>query len=191
MLAYSRFKLLQLLLRAASFRTYARRRAFENPHYITTLFSGYSTMPSALAALSRGIISQAADLFNHGIYRHQPRSLRVAIVGPLQSRQHAKHCDQILLSDVQHQPDAILGLHRATQHHSQIFNLAALVVFLPGGLLAMICVFDSSSSIYDPQVIGAQGTAGFGDFDDGVRQHGRLYFRRSPGKLHLHIDVLD
>src|SRR5205807_3537351 len=33
----------------------------QNPHYTTTLFSGYSTIPCAFASFSRGITSQASD----------------------------------------------------------------------------------------------------------------------------------
>ena len=42
----------------------------------------------------------------------------------------------------------------------------------------------------DAQAVGLDGAAGFGDFDDGVRQTGdHLGFGGPPGKLDRHVDV--
>src|SRR6185437_12494828 len=35
--------------------------ALKDPHYMTTLFNGYSTIPCALASFNRGITCQACD----------------------------------------------------------------------------------------------------------------------------------
>ena len=60
--------------------------AGKNPHYITTLFSGYSTMPCALASFSRGITSQAGDSSITVFTASHSGSLRVEIVGRFQAR---------------------------------------------------------------------------------------------------------
>ena len=39
-------------------------------------------------------------------------------------------------------------------------------------------------------MIGPQGTAGFGDFHNRIREHGRFYFCRAPGKFNLHIHAM-
>src|SRR5581483_4122876 len=56
-------------------------RPFEHPHYITTLFSGYSTIPCALASFSLGITCQACDSSITVLTASHSGSLSVEIVG--------------------------------------------------------------------------------------------------------------
>ena len=50
--------------------------------------------------------------------------------------------------------------------------------------------FDAEDFVNDPQIVGAQRAAGFGDFDDRVSQRRRLDFRGPPGELDFSFDAV-
>ena len=51
----------------------------------------------------------------------------------------------------------------------------------------MSCVFDSSTVSRMRRRLARQGTAGLGDFDDRVGEHGRLDFGCAPRELDPYI----
>src|SRR3954454_24215863 len=68
-----------------------------DPHYKTTLFSGYSTMPSAFACLSREITSQAAPSSITVLTASQYSSLKCEMVGFCSAGKTAKTAGKLPL----------------------------------------------------------------------------------------------
>ncbi len=50
--------------------------------------------------------------------------------------------------------------------------------------------FAFEHGVNDLEVVGSERAAGFGDFDDGVGQHGRFDFRGAPTEFDLDVDAL-
>ena len=109
--------------------------ALEDPHHITTLFSGYSTMPVAFAAFSRGITSQHRLSSRMVFTATHALSLSVEMVGTVQRGKHGQHRLQVFDLDVEHQSDTALRFHRAAQHQRQVLDLLPLAGVGPGFLV--------------------------------------------------------
>ena len=85
---------------------------------------------------------------------------------------------------VHHQPHPPFGVQAGLEHQRDVLELFALP-----GIGVRLLVGDQTGRALqnlgdDPQVVGAQGTARFGDLHDRVGQAGRLDFGRTPGELH-------
>ena len=117
-------------------------------------------------------------------------SLRCEMVGRLKRGQHAEHGLEIVLVHVEHEADLAERVDGALEQHADVLELAALLGVLPGGLVGDQLGVGFEHGIDDFELVGAQGGAGLGDFDDGVGEHGRLDFGGAPTEFDLGLDAV-
>ncbi len=158
--------------------------------YITILFSGYSTMPCAPASFRRGMIERTVASSRIVLSASQSPSLKGRNGRLLQRRQHAQHAFQVLLFHIEHQPDLAQRVDGAIQQHPHIFQLAPLPRILPRIHVGDELRIRFHHGLDDPQFVGAQGRACFGNFDDRIRELGRLHLGRTPTEFDFGGDAV-
>ena len=98
----------------------------KDAHHRTILLSGYSTMPCARAAFSRGISSRTVRSSMIVFTATQSSSLSGDTVGRCSAGSSVEHARQIRAFDVQHQAHAAVRFNRRPQQQCQVLDLLPL-----------------------------------------------------------------
>ena len=112
-------------------------------HYITTLFSGYSTIPCAFAAFRRGMISRAvvSSMMVFTATHCSPLSAASSeMVGRFNAGRTAITPARSCFLHIEHQPDAALRGDGAAKHQCEVLDLLAFHVSCIAFLFAMTWV---------------------------------------------------
>src|SRR5882762_9017676 len=117
----------------------------EQAHHITTLFSGYSTMPWACASLSRGTISHDADSSITVFTASQSSSLSVEIVGFFRAGKTDSTAARSSLRTLSINPTRSCASIAPRSIKARLSILRRLQGSVYDNLFAMIWVLDSST----------------------------------------------
>ncbi len=120
----------------------------------------------------------------------QSPSLSGEMVGFFSAGSTSSTASRLLLFDIQHEPDLAHGGDGAFQQHLDVAKLAVLPGIRPGNIVGDQLGVGFEHGLDDAQLVGAQGGAGFGDFDNGVGEHRRLDFGCAPTELDLGGDAV-
>src|SRR5581483_5290544 len=91
---------------------------------------------------------------------------------------------------VEHEANLRLRIDGAAEHDRDLIELPLLPRIGDNCLAGDEMRLAFHDGVDDLEMISAERAARLGDFNDGVGQHGRLYFRRAPAELDLDIDSL-
>src|SRR3989338_8473163 len=97
---------------------------------------------------------------------------------------------EALFRDVHLQADLRLGIDRPLKEHGEVFDLFLLPRVFPGLLVGNEKGDRFEDRVDDPQVVGAERTAGLRQLDDRIRQERRLYLRGPPRKFYVRLHTL-
>jgi len=107
----------------------------------------------------------------------------------LQGGEEREDLFEIGTADIHHQADLALGSETALEHEGEVFEF-----FADPGIGPTLFIGDEAGGTFkkfvdDAKVVGTEGAAGFGNFDDGVGELWGFDFGGSPGEFDIHGDA--